>query len=223
VSLILNIDTAVQSASVCLADKETVLGIKINPSQRDHAAWLHLAIGEIVAEHQLHLKDIDAFAITEGPGSYTGLRVGMSAVKGLCYSLKKPLITIGTLKMMAAAAMNQPAEILCPMIDARRMEVFTALYYRNLEEIMSPTNMILDKLSFREVLETQKICFFGNGSNKFQPLIDHKNALFGSIFPTAEHMVLLTYNKYLSGLVADLAYVEVFYGKDFHSTAKQSL
>jgi len=223
VSFILNIDTAVQTASICLAEDDKVLGVKVNPFQKDHAAWLHIAIKELLQEQKLILDQINAIAVSEGPGSYTGLRVGMATAKGLCYILNIPLITINTLKMMAFAAKNGSADLLCPMIDARRMEIFTSVFDPFLKEIVPATNMILEESSFKDLLHQYRVNFFGNGSIKFQSIVKSPNAFFSTIDATAEHMVQLSNLKLVSQQFADLAYAEPFYGKDFHSTVKQSL
>jgi len=128
VSWILHIDTAVQTASVCLSKNEKSIGVKMNSSQNDHAAWLQPAIVSLLREHDVPMKNLAAIAVSAGPGSYTGLRVGMATAKGLCYALQLPLITLSTLKMMAVSALKENANFFCPMIDARRMEVFTAVF-----------------------------------------------------------------------------------------------
>jgi tRNA threonylcarbamoyladenosine biosynthesis protein TsaB len=223
VSIILNIDTAVQVSSVCLAENDKPVGTKVNPSQKDSAAWLHIAIEELLDNYRYSLSQLDAIAISEGPGSYTGLRVGMAAAKGLCYALHKPLITINTLKMMAAQVQNKPANLFCPMVDARRMEVFTAVFDKDLNSIMPPMNLILNENSFNDLLKNEVILFFGNGSIKFQSIAKHPNALFASIEITAAAMTGLSYQKFLKEEFADLAYSQPFYGKDFHSSVKHSL
>ena len=221
--IILNIDTAVQSASVCLAQNGQVLGLKINPLQKDHAAWLHVAIKDLIQEKNISLQQINAIAISSGPGSYTGLRVGMAAAKGLCYALQIPLITINTLQLMTFAALHEPTELFCPMIDARRMEVFTAVFNIDLEAIVSPVNIILNETSFQELLYRHTIIFFGNGSTKFRQLNHDKNAVFKQVEANAAHMVSLSFQKFIKQDFADLAYTEPFYGKDFHSSVKRSL
>jgi tRNA threonylcarbamoyladenosine biosynthesis protein TsaB len=218
VSYILSIDTAVVTASLCLAKDDAVMKLKINPSQKDHASWLHVAIKEMMEEAGISLQELDAIAVSSGPGSYTGLRVSMATAKGLCYALQKPLITVGTLKMMAVAAREASTELLCPMIDARRMEVFTAVYDHFLSEILSPVNIILEKESFKELLEKQSILFFGNGSEKFRSLISHPNASFKNLEATAEHMTGLSYSQFKNKEFADLAYTEPYYGKAFYTT-----
>ncbi len=166
-SFILNIDTAVKTSSVCLSQNENVVGLKINPSQKDSAAWIHVAIGELMHEATLQLQQLDAVAVTEGPGSYTGLRVGMATAKGLCYTLNKPLILVNTLKTMAFSAQGENTDLLCPMIDARRMEVFAAVFDKELNIIEAPGNFILDEYSFNQLWHQHTVCFFGNGSDKF--------------------------------------------------------
>lgn len=216
-SLILHIDTAVQSASVCLADGETIVATVVNPSEKESAAWLHVAMRSLLQENNVLPQQLSAIAVSAGPGSYTGLRVGMAAAKGLCYALSLPLITINTLQMMAAAVKNPSTDLLCPMIDARRMEVFTALYNPALNEVLPSTNLILDETSFADWLQKNTITFFGNGSNKAATVIQQVNALFVTVTANASDMVSLAAKKFVQGQFADLAYSEPFYGKDFHS------
>src|SRR5206468_9976016 len=159
-----------------------------------------------------------AISISMGPGSYTGLRVGMAAAKGLCFALDIPLITINTLKLMASAAKDGAKHLLCPMIDARRMEVFTAVYDQELREVAAPSNLVLTENSFQSLLERHPIVFFGNGSPKFRQLTKNSQAFFKESRFTAANMVDLAYSSFLSGEFANLAYSEPFYGKEFYST-----
>ena len=165
-SLILNIDTASENAHVSIARDGQVLHILSSESQKEHASFLQTAIQELVKITGIHLKEIDAVAVTAGPGSYTGLRVGFASAKGLCYALKKPLITIGTLEVLMVSALQLyppgPDEniLFCPMIDARRMEVFTAIYQQDLNVYIRPCAMILDEFSFEKDLAKSKILFF---------------------------------------------------------------
>lgn len=222
-SLILNIDTAVQTASICLSEKDTILGLVVNPSQKDHAAWLQVAIKVLLEEKHIDLRQLEAIAVSSGPGSYTGLRVAMASAKGLCYALKIPLITINTLKIMANSAKAEPTDLLCPMIDARRMEVFAALFNHSLEkDLISSTNMILDANSFEKWLNKQTITFFGSGSAKFHNVMHHPNAFFKEIETTAEHMPELSSQRLKNQEFANPAYAEPFYGKEFYSTLKHS-
>lgn len=223
VSWILNIDTAVQTASICLAQNEECIAVKINSSQNDHAAWLQPAIVSMLQEHNLQMKDLAAIAVSAGPGSYTGLRVGMATAKGLCYALHIPLILISTLEMMAVSALKEDARFFCPMIDARRMEVFTAVFDNSLNEIEAPRNEILSETSFQNLLDKGHVVFFGNGSNKFKTLITHPNAFFKNIEATAVQMTGLAYEKMSRNEFANLAYSEPFYGKEFYSPAFNKL
>jgi tRNA threonylcarbamoyladenosine biosynthesis protein TsaB len=217
-ALILNIDTAVQSASVCLAENEKIIDVLINPSEKESAFWLHSAIQNLLQLNNTNLQQIDAVAVSAGPGSYTGLRVGMATAKGICYALPKPLITINTLQMMAASVNNSLAQLLCPMIDARRMEVFTALYNSALNEVMPTTNLILEQDAFKEWLRNHTINFFGNGSIKAATVIHHENASFINPPTSAADMAFLASKKFEQHQFSDLAYVEPFYGKAFHSS-----
>lgn len=219
-ALILNIDTAVETASVCLAKDEKILSIAKNEKQKDHASWLHVAIKELLDKNSLEIGSIDAVAVTEGPGSYTGLRIGMATAKGICYALNKPLITLNTLLMMANAAKNEDAWLLCPMIDARRMEVFTAIYDKDLQLVKEPKAMTLGEKSFDEELQDHSICFFGNGSNKFKGIKDHPHAVFSEIKFDATAMVSLSEKKFIKKSFADLAYTEPLYLKEFYSPSK---
>lgn len=222
-NLILNIDTAVQKASVTLANGASVLGTLENATQKDHAAWLHVAIKELLEKNGYSINQLKAVAVSAGPGSYTGLRVGMAAAKGLCYALDIPLITVNTLQMMALAALGQPAPLLAPMIDARRMEVFTAVYNKSLQPVMEPINLILSPESYHSLLAGSVICFFGNGSLKFKEIASHPNALFATVEASANHMVPLSWEAFQHQQFADLAYTEPFYGKDFYSPSPKIL
>jgi tRNA threonylcarbamoyladenosine biosynthesis protein TsaB len=219
-ALLLNIDTAVDAASVCLSKDGNTLSISKNEKQKDHASWLHIAIKEIFEKNNLEINLIDAVAVTEGPGSYTGLRIGMATAKGICYALNKPLITLNTLLVMANAAKNYDADLLCPMIDARRMEVFTAIYSKDLKIIKEPAAITLTEKSFDEELADNRICFFGNGYSKLQKIKDDRNAIFKEINFDAETMILLSEEKFSKNEFADLAYAEPLYLKEFYTPAR---
>jgi tRNA threonylcarbamoyladenosine biosynthesis protein TsaB len=218
VSVILNIETAIDSASVCLAKNGQVVLLKQHPHPKDSAAWIQPAISDLLHETGYTFKGLHAIAVSSGPGSYTGLRVGMATAKGLCFALGIPFITLNTLQIMASALPGHDSW-LCPMIDARRMEVFTALYDSDLNEILAPKNMVLNDESFIEIIEEEKIIFFGNGSDKFRTIMAHKNATFAPFHLTASHMAVLSETAYDDGQFANLAYSEPFYGKDFFSPA----
>jgi tRNA threonylcarbamoyladenosine biosynthesis protein TsaB len=218
VNYLLHIDTAVVSASICLSQDEAILGEAINPTQKDHAAWIHNAIKDLLLAAGISLQQLSAISISAGPGSYTGLRVGMSTAKGLCYALKKPLVLVSTLEMMAFAAGPAHGALLCPMIDARRLEVFTAVYREDGTTVLAPANMIIDENSFGALLHHERVIFFGNGSNKSLQIINSPNAEHREVDATAKHMVPLAFRKFGSNDFADLAYAEPYYGKAFHSS-----
>ncbi len=219
-AFILNIDTAVNAASVCLAKDGNILSIAKNENQKDHSSWLHIAIKEVFEKNDLQLNSLDAIAVTEGPGSYTGLRIGMATAKGICYALQKPLITLNTLLVMANAAKNENADLLCPMIDARRMEVFTALYSKTLEPIKQPVAMTVDEKSFDEELVLNTICFFGNGSDKFQQIKNNSRAIFKDLNVDASSMIELAEGRFQQRKFADLAYAEPLYLKEFYTPTR---
>ena len=216
-SYILNIETAVQTASVSIAEDGKSMFTKVNPSQKDHAAWLQPAIADLMNKARIHLNKLDAIAVSAGPGSYTGLRVGMATAKGICYALQKPLLLVSTLKMMAVGMISGKDELICPLIDARRMEVFTAVYDQELAELIAPHNQVLTEESFKSLLDQNPVVFFGNGSEKLKNILQHTNARFREVDITAEQMSVLSYQQFLNKEYADLAYSEPAYGKEFYS------
>lgn len=214
---ILQINTALQEASVSISANGTTLGEKMNPAQQEHAGFLHPAIAELCKELNIKLADLQAVAVVNGPGSYTGLRVGLSAAKGICYPLNLPLICINTLEWMAAGNLDHGTELVCPMIDARRMEVFTALYDRTMQQIMAPQPMILEETSFLDQLENKTIVFVGDGAEKWKSLCQHHHANFAKGHHNVPTLSTLTYQYFVTNRFADLAYSEPFYTKEFHT------
>ncbi|WP_407525429.1 tRNA (adenosine(37)-N6)-threonylcarbamoyltransferase complex dimerization subunit type 1 TsaB [Lacibacter sp. MH-610] len=221
---LLCIDTSVQSASVALTAGSRVLGIKSSDQPRDHAAFLQPAIEQLLHETNIKASQLNAVAVTSGPGSYTGLRVGMASAKGLCFGLNIPLITLPTTEVMCVAALQQLSAndsfLLAPMIDARRMEVFTALYTQSIQTVKEPHACILQTDSFNELLQEQILYFFGNGAEKWKTLCSHSNARFLNANWSAADMVVAAFTKFQQKDFAYLAYAAPFYGKDFHSTSK---
>ena len=217
-ALVLNIDTSVETASVCLSDHTEMLQLRVNTGRKTHVSWLHPAIQKIISDQQIKITAIEAIAVTIGPGSYTGLRVGLSAAKGLCYALGIPLITVNTLEVMAYSTKNEPGgSLLCPMIDARRNEVFTAVYKKDLLEVIKPCNMIINEKSFDELLVSGKIIFSGNGALKLKSLIHHPNAIFSNKAATAADMIHLSAGYFQQNRFSDVAYTEPLYLKEFYS------
>jgi tRNA threonylcarbamoyladenosine biosynthesis protein TsaB len=219
-AIILNIDTAVETASICLARESMPIKFAENRNQSDHAAWLHPALQKLAIDAGIGIHEIDAIAISIGPGSYTGLRVGLAAAKGMCFALDIPLIAVNTLKMMAYTTRNEAADLFCPLIDARRMEVFTAVYDRNFTELIDPKAMIIDSNSFDSILSSHKVLFSGNGSGKVKKLISHPNALFSNSEANATNMVELSAQYYREENFSDIAYAEPCYIKEFYSVAR---
>lgn len=216
-SLILNIDTSTENASICLADGESCLALEYNEIQKDHAAWLHPAIKEVINKTGKKISDLKAIGITGGPGSYTGIRVSMATAKGLCFALNIPLISVNTLEAMAVVALGENTDYICPMIDARRMEVFMALYDKNLTSIISPCTIILDRNSFLEPLRDKTIVFFGNGKKKFEEIIHEKNAIFKNLIFNASHLSGVTYRKFVKSEFSDLEHTEPLYLKEYYT------
>jgi universal bacterial protein YeaZ len=220
-ALILNIDTATETAVVSISENEKVMDFASNSNQKDHASFLHPAIKTLLKNIDLPINKLDAIAVTAGPGSYTGLRVGMAAAKGLCYALNIPLITLSTLEVMAQEIinkMNDPSALYCPLIDARRMEVFTAVYDHHLTEILKPCSMILEEGSFKDMIQKNKIYFSGSGSEKLKQLLDDKNAVYilnNEVTPEA--MALLAYKHFVKQDFANISYSSPTYLKEFYT------
>lgn len=195
---------------------------KENEVQKEHASFIHEAIQQILTETGIALNRVDAISVTHGPGSYTGLRVGMATAKGICYALQKPLITINTLEVMARAAATLQGDqfagnsILCPMIDARRMEVFMALYSLYLDIILPPCAMILDVHSLDEWLNNYSIYLFGSGSEKVKNLLHNKAVIFLDVRHSASDLAMLAQVNFNKKLFANLAYAEPLYIKEFY-------
>lgn len=218
--LILNIDTSLETAVVNIANNGTVVIEQLNPQQKNHSSFLENAIKQILAKAGLQLGDLSAIAAVAGPGSYTGLRIGMASVKALCYALQKPLILLNKLEVLTAAAIQQNEEpagsfLYCPMIDARRMEVFTGIYNRQLHAVLAPCAMIVEKDSFHKTLESNQIFFFGNGSIKWRGVCNHENACFIEIKNEGQAMASLSMERLRNQGFSDVAYSSPFYLKEF--------
>lgn len=181
-----------------------------------HAERLHLYIDEILRENNLKPGDLDAIAISKGPGSYTGLRIGVSAAKGLCFSLDIPLIAVPTLESLAHQVTENSVATIVPMLDARRMEVYTAGFTADKESVFETRAQVLDASSYKDLLESGRTVFIGSGVKKFQEICDHENAVFiADKLPSAEQMVPLSQIRFSNSSFEDVAYFEPFYLKDF--------
>lgn len=213
---ILNIETATTNCSVSISGNGRLLGLKEDNSlQYSHAERLHTYIDEVLKETKLTIDQLEAIAISKGPGSYTGLRIGVSAAKGLCYALKIPLISIPTLEALAHQV-SYPKGAIVSMLDARRLEVYSAVYNTNFKEIRPTEAEVITAESYKEHLNLSYLYFIGNGVEKTQQLIKHPNAIFieGKL-PSAEQMCDLSYIKFKETDFEDVAYFEPYYLKDF--------
>ena len=233
-ALILNIDTSQDTACVSLALDGEVITAATNESQKDHAAWIHGAVEKIFAQAEHPINEMAAVGLSNGPGSYTGLRIGLATAKGLCYALKIPLITVGTLEVMARNALEALGQfgkngsepefgdgLICPMIDARRMEVFTAVYDNQLNEIEKPQALVLTPASFDHLVGRQKILFLGNGSEKFRQVCQNlDNAIFRNFPLNPSALSMITYRNFIGNNFAALAYTEPLYLKEAYTVKK---
>ena len=213
---LLNIHTGTETAVICLMADTKILGTCSNDEIKQHACFLHTAIKELLQEHDIAIKNLDAIGVTCGPGSYTGIRVGLATAKGLCYALKIPLITYNSLEVMAISAINSAKDsnaFYGPMIDARRMEVYTAIYNYDIEEITPPSAIILNENSFAEILDHHKIFFSGSASDKFQLILRHPNAAFLSQGISAESLAIISWKKYVRNDFENIPYAQPLYIK----------
>ncbi|WP_121810410.1 tRNA (adenosine(37)-N6)-threonylcarbamoyltransferase complex dimerization subunit type 1 TsaB [Mucilaginibacter kameinonensis] len=222
-SLILQIETATTSCSVALARYGEVLDFKEINARNIHAEVITLYIDELLNNSGIQYNDLDAIAVSSGPGSYTGLRIGVSTAKGLCFALDKPLIAIETLEAMAFGVIDNPGffedenTLLCPMIDARRMEVYTALFDSEGNRVRETAADIIDENSFADYLKDKKIIFFGDGAEKCKSVLSHNpNAKFLDDFVnSATYLTQKAAQKFADSVFEDVAYYEPYYLKDF--------
>ncbi len=227
--LILNLDTSTQVCSVVLASEGEVLGKRESHEDRSHSKLLSVFILELLTEHNLETGKLDAIAVSKGPGSYTGLRIGVSTAKGIAYGSNIPLIGIGTLDALAYGAIQNKElsnlidenenVMICPMIDARRMEVYTAKYDTSGEKLEEVSARIIDENSYSSELKNNKVVFLGDGSSKCRNEITSPNAIFiDNIFTSASNMTKLAESACKQNKFEDIAYFEPFYLKDFIAT-----
>lgn len=219
--LILQLETATTMCSVALSADGELLALKELNERNVHASQITLFIDEVMKKAGKDYKELDAIAVSKGPGSYTGLRIGVSTAKGLCFALDIPLISVNTLEAMASGFMQKypntgSASLLCPMIDARRMEVYTAIYDAKITRIEPVSAKILDEQTFDKYLEENEVIVFGDGASKSQSLYStHPNYRFEEFENSAAHLSISALRKFQSGQIEDLAYFEPFYLKDF--------
>lgn len=215
-ALILNIETATTNCSVSLSkDGETFALLEDNDKNYSHAERLHTYIEQILQSNDLEANNLDAIAVSKGPGSYTGLRIGVSSAKGLSYALNIPLISVSTLEALAHQIQPESGVVIS-MLDARRMEVYSAIYDTNYNVIRAIEAEVLNENSYSDYLEVGKVYFVGNGVAKTKALIAHPNAVFiENRLPSAREMGMLAEYKYKKNDIEDVAYFEPYYLKDF--------
>ncbi len=232
-ALILNIESSTEVCSVSLAKDGKIVQTLENLTGQNHAKLLTSYIERIFSGNAISFDDLDAVAVSGGPGSYTGLRIGVASAKGICYALGIPLIAITSLASMAHHVIHHTSDyrlpehedlIFCPMIDARRMEVYCALFNRGEVMVREIKAEIIDHLSFASYLEKGKIVFFGNGASKCRGIISHPNALFiDHVTTSAAYMIRLAEKAYSENNFVNLAYYEPYYLKDFIATTPKKL
>ena len=221
---ILNIHTTSETAIVNLAKGSEVLTTSVNSDSRHHAAFLHTAIDKILQETNVSPSILKAIGVTGGPGSYTGIRVGLATAKGLCFALKIPMIMMNTLEVMAFSAIENIGNknaLYCPMIDARRMEVFTAVYDSQLKEITAPEAVVLDENSFKSLVKKDALFFFGSGAAKFAKIINSANANYHFAEEPLSSSALgrFAWNKFLKNEFDNISNSKPLYVKEFYSNS----
>lgn len=229
---ILHIETSGKSCSIAISSNETVLAHQLIEEERSHASSLTIMIEDALNSCQLGPEKLDAVSVSEGPGSYTGLRIGISVAKGICYGANIPLIAVPTLNILLAQLkyesqekhlLPEKADLFVPMIDARRMEVYDCIFDSNGNIAREIKADIIDKNSFQKELKKHNIVFFGDGNNKCQNTISHKNAIFvNGILPDAKYMIHIAFQKFNDKDFVDLAYYEPFYLKEFQATVAKN-
>ncbi len=228
-SCILHIETSTQPCSVAVSQDGQVIYHIEDMNGPSHATELGSFVDQAASFADSHAIPLDAVAVSSGPGSYTGLRIGVSTAKGLCYSRNLKLLSIPTLKLLCVPLLLGREELpedalLCPMIDARRMEVYTALYTRALKPVVDVQAMVVNEQSFESHLNEHPVYFFGNGSDKCKTMIQHPNARFISgVHPLAKYMMPLAERANAMEEFQDVAYFEPFYLKDFQATVPKPL
>lgn len=225
-ALIISIETSTPVCSLAIHDKGQLLAKELIQKEQSHSSTLNLAIEHLLIICGLSLDDIEAIAVSKGPGSYTGLRIGTSTAKGLCYAKDIPLISINTLEAMAynVSRFNTSNAMLCPMLDARRMEVYAMLFDQSLNVIEDTRPVILDSESYSNYLSSKEVLFFGNGAVKVSKVTDSVNAkVIEGVIPDAQFIGELANKKFENKDFEDVAYFEPFYLKEFMATKPKSM
>ncbi|GGW29565.1 tRNA (adenosine(37)-N6)-threonylcarbamoyltransferase complex dimerization subunit type 1 TsaB [Arenibacter certesii] len=222
-AIILNLETATTNCSVSIAKNGKLILLKEDNSPNySHSEKLHIFIQEALQEASLSFNDLSAIAVSKGPGSYTGLRIGVSAAKGLCFSLDIPLISIPTLESLANQAIQNTYKYVIPLLDARRMEVYSAVFNSKREQIRETKAEIVEEGHFKEYAEQGAVLLIGDGAEKCKDMLNHPNFTFRAALPTALEMGELSNKKFKVGDFEDVAYFEPYYLKDFILQSKKS-
>ncbi|WP_299833401.1 tRNA (adenosine(37)-N6)-threonylcarbamoyltransferase complex dimerization subunit type 1 TsaB [uncultured Tenacibaculum sp.] len=222
-ALILNIETSTKNCSVSIAKDGEMIGFKeLNDINYSHAEKLHPFIIDAIKQANISIEDLDAVAVSKGPGSYTGLRIGVSSAKGLCFAQNIPLISVETLTSLAHAISVEENSLIIPMLDARRMEVYSSIYDANYNLVREVKAEIITEDSFSEYISDRKIYLLGDGSTKCKEVLKSTNFEFvEDKFPSALDMAKISYDKYKKNDIEDVAYFEPFYLKDFIVTPQK--
>ena len=216
--IILNLETSSTNCSVCLAKDGVILAMKeLNSENYSHAEKLHVFIEVVIKEATLKMQDLEAIAVSKGPGSYTGLRIGVSAAKGLCYALGVPLVSVSTLKSMASQLKGVDEDaLIIPVLDARRMEVYSAIFDSQLNQVRETRAEIIDEQSFEAYIGSTSVHFLGSGAEKIKGIFNSENLTFHlDVVPSAKEMTLISFDKFKNKDFEDVAYFEPYYLKDF--------
>lgn len=224
--LILNVETATDICSICLSKGENIIAFQETEQAYEHASKITLLIDACLKSAKLQLSDLDAVAISKGPGSYTALRIGTATAKGICYALKKPLIIVDTLQALALASLKQEQKkaIYAPMIDARRMEVYIALFDENNTPITAPKSEIITTNSFSKYLqEGHLLVLSGNGAEKCKSVLNSPKIQYNPVKNSSRHLVPLAQKAFINKTFADLAYYEPLYLKPPNITTPKKI
>ncbi|MBK6729748.1 MAG: tRNA (adenosine(37)-N6)-threonylcarbamoyltransferase complex dimerization subunit type 1 TsaB [Bacteroidetes bacterium] len=225
-AVILHIETSTPVCSVALSNTGILWDQQNSDDVNDHAAQLAVITKNLLDNNSFSIKNLNAVSVSAGPGSYTGLRIGASFAKGICHALQIPFIAVNSLQAMASGAsenFNNPALLFAPLIDARRMEVYTAIYNSNLECIRNPEAVIMNSNDFISYLETNEILFFGSGVNKIKHVLEHPNSTFLNNFQLmANHQIGISTAMFSNKLFSDIAEFEPEYIKTFSGIARHS-
>lgn len=215
-AVIINLETATTNCSVSIARNGELIHLREdNSPEYSHSEQLHIFMREALQEASLSFKDVSAIAVGKGPGSYTGLRIGVSAAKGLCFSLDLPLISVSTMEILAQQGIGKGYDFIVPALDARRMEVYAAVFDAHGKQVRDTRAEIVQGNSYREYAEQGKVLLIGDGAEKCRELLDHPNITCISAWPSSREMASPSHIKFVSAQFEDVAYFEPFYLKDF--------